>query len=361
MQSQTSLSQIPLFLCILILSAIPMHSEDTVHQDWHRFMLCGNSIVIPDWGASSVLESDDIFLPSRYGAEKALDGDTATSWVEGVPGPGIGESYTLALPSLPEALGFHNGYAKNSDLFGWNHRVKTMNVSIYAAVTVDALSTERAIIYDAQIISEMHTIHLTDTMAAQRVPLPFSRTMLIEKMKAFRESEAIESWRFPVATENGANAESGLSYDFRYLIHLEIADIYPGTRWEDTCIAELWADYGDAVGVRESENMRSLVITKADNEEIIVYSPFEYLVTLLETNSSNEWALVILEPYYHDGGRIETRYAVIHLPTGRDLSGKTLSNVLPVGFMEDGPDTYLKHENGVSGKGGRIPCRLYHD
>ncbi|MDA3947929.1 MAG: hypothetical protein PF508_01780 [Spirochaeta sp.] len=120
-------------------------------DEWVRFTLAEAGSPPVAWGASSVLEADTALRPSRYGPEKALDGDIATAWVEGVPGPGSragtnapGEAYYLGTPEIPAALGFHNGYGQSERLFSMNYRVKELAVQIYAAVHVDVLSSEFA-------------------------------------------------------------------------------------------------------------------------------------------------------------------------------------------------------------------------
>jgi len=117
----------------------------------------------------------------------------------------------------------------------------------------------------------------------------------------------------------GVDGSEGMPISFRYLIRLEIAEVYRGWKWEDTCIAELWPDYGRASKVSVSEDDKNLVITAEAGEQIPTYSDFEYVLTLVETSRNKEWAIVIKEPTYADEGRIPSTYAVIHTPSGRDL------------------------------------------
>lgn len=48
--------------------------------------------------------------PMRYAAAKAVDGDSATSWVEGVDGPGVGQKIAVAVPDGAAAISVVPGY-----------------------------------------------------------------------------------------------------------------------------------------------------------------------------------------------------------------------------------------------------------
>lgn len=87
-----------LIFLLFFLSTAFLSAQEHLEGDWVRFALTGRAYM-PEWGASSALESENPLLISRYDPGKALDEDPATAWVEGVPGPGSGEKYYIALPS----------------------------------------------------------------------------------------------------------------------------------------------------------------------------------------------------------------------------------------------------------------------
>jgi hypothetical protein len=353
-----------LLLCIAPLN--PLFAQKELEGGWLRFALVGRSHAV-GWGASSVLESASPLLPSRYGPEKALDGDPATSWVEGAAGPGRGELLVLSLPACPEALGFQNGYAKNRTLFLKNHRLKKAVVRLYAAVNVSGFATERATLYDARPVSGPAGIVLDDRMAPQRVALPYDLRELHRRWEAFRNSEAIAKRAFPQAREMGLAAGEGPPLSFRWIITIEIAEVYRGSRWEDTCIAELWPDYGEVAGVSLSEDERRLLIRKETGGRIPVYAEFDALLTLVTSSDDSEWAVLLREPAYAEAGeRVTGEYAVVHTPTGRDVSALIFAEpsllggeLLPTAFTTKGGNVYLQYERLDGSGGGRVPCRLY--
>lgn len=68
----------------------------------------------------------------NYSAENLADNENLTSWAEGAPGPGIGESVTLTLPKPAKIarMGLVNGYAATQELYEANNRVKRLNVRV---------------------------------------------------------------------------------------------------------------------------------------------------------------------------------------------------------------------------------------
>ncbi|HDQ14284.1 MAG TPA: hypothetical protein ENN41_05675 [Sediminispirochaeta sp.] len=75
----------------------------------------------------------------------------------------------------------------------------------------------------------------------------------------------------------GLTGDEEIGKKFLYIIRLEIVDTYPGTTWEDTCLAELWPDYGPTDELRLGpENQR------------LSNSHFEVLTSTLQNeNASN--------------------------------------------------------------------------
>ena len=70
--------------------------------------------------------------PRYYAAEQAIDGVAETAWVEGVKGPGLGESLTLELkaPTALTSITLLGGCGVTDALWGKNHRLKGVTVSL---------------------------------------------------------------------------------------------------------------------------------------------------------------------------------------------------------------------------------------
>ncbi|MDA3947928.1 MAG: hypothetical protein PF508_01775 [Spirochaeta sp.] len=147
-------------------------------------------------------------------------------------------------------------------------------------------------------------------------------------MAAFQTSTEVTEWQFPLAREHGMTPDLGLTAGFRYILRVEIVDVYPGTTWEDTCIAEIWPDYGAITAVAVASDDRTLTASFRGAAPFPTYRSLEYALTVVETSDNGEWVIVAREPYY-DQPRHPTSYALVHAPSGRNVSQAILGK--PVG------------------------------
>ena len=129
--------------------------------------------------------ASSVFPPDRWGtyhALSAIDGTLSTPWVEGVAGPGIGEWIMLTFPGTIEVhrIGLDVGYDRDEDIFFANNRLK-------------------------------------------RATITFSNGDHIEL--AFFDTRGVQMRDIaPVATTS---------------VKVVIDEVYPGSRYEDTCLAEI--------------------------------------------------------------------------------------------------------------------------
>ncbi len=141
-----------------------------------------------------------------YAADNIYDNNPATSWVESAPGNGIGEYVELFLTYGNKAwydlhkidkIGIINGFAENEQLFYSNNRVKTIRLEFDSYQYVNSQLDDS--VYQS-IINESIIIELEDTMEMQYY---FFDEPIIAKS-----------------------------------IKIIIEDVYAGSKWDDTCIAE---------------------------------------------------------------------------------------------------------------------------
>lgn len=143
------------------------------------------------------------FLPAQgsitYGVENLNDAYRLDAWAEGVPGDGIGESFEireLYLGGGDDLFRYNemcivNGYAKNETTWQENNRVKSLKLYFFDEY--------------------MGTITLEDTMLPQYIDLS------------------------PV----GMRVGNGCEAKFRF----EIAEVYKGTKYDDTCISGVVVEF----------------------------------------------------------------------------------------------------------------------
>lgn len=158
---------------------------------------------------SSWLERDP-----RYGGSKALDGKLETAWCEGADGPGVGETLRITLREerFLDAVGVRGGYFKGEELLVANGRIKALRL------TTDAGHDEVMALADP-------------TVALQRDP----------SIGPEHEAGHIEpgTWYERAATaEIPRHGMSSSDQPIRWL-QLEITEVWPGSRYPDTCISEI--------------------------------------------------------------------------------------------------------------------------
>lgn len=152
-------------------------------QAYDRETLCVSSFLTPQSG-------------NRYDAKSVSDDDDRTAWCEGVKGHGVGEliafEWDNAGPLL--SLWISNGYAKSSASFSANGRVKDVTIAVWRQGAAESDYTA------FQYRLEDHGIEQGIDMPTPNAPLD------------------------------------------RVLIRID--SVYPGSKWQDTCINEIWADFG---------------------------------------------------------------------------------------------------------------------
>jgi hypothetical protein len=150
-------------------------------------------------------------LKEKYNPSKAFDGDIGTSWVEGKPDDGIGEKIAFHVSTI-DRIRIMPGFGV-SKYFPMNNRVKKASLYIYETkdLAVHQYDTE----YSFGKLRKTITLNFRDAMVMQEFPVGMTEA---RKFKP-RYSTSLE--------------------DYGYIVVLEIVEVYRGTRWRDTCIAEI--------------------------------------------------------------------------------------------------------------------------
>jgi len=143
----------------------------------------------PLWSieASSYLTDD----PADCSPASAIDGDIGTAWVEGVDGPGIGESLTLnfGIPTEVWNIGLLPGYFASPELLAANNRIKEVQITLSDGTSL--------------------TKEFED-----------STITMVTRLRSFADDPHVVEW-----------------------VRLTILEVYPGARWDDTAISELTVNY----------------------------------------------------------------------------------------------------------------------
>ena len=224
------------FIFLITISVYAVEKQalttDSVNSSWND---------IYNWkeGRSSVLIESG-YDKSYYEQKNIWDGDIATAWVEGINGNGINEWVIIEVDGnyqnldyddnilnkkLSLSLKINNGFCKNEKTFYNNNRVKKAKITIYEVPLrtgqhkTYALE-EPCIMYETEIILE-------DTMNQQN---------------------------FSFTCSPKAPFLEGHLYLY---VQLTILDVYPGEKYQDTCISEMSAT-AEVIEEETKEKKKSL-------------------------------------------------------------------------------------------------------
>ncbi len=149
----------------------------------------------------------------RYNPGNIADKNPKTAWVEGIKGYGIGELVLIPCLDLQKPVKIWNGYGKSPKLFTANGRVKTAKIYVIQAEIKDV--TQYGTIYEKITTIAQSTVSLKDKNSFQPLSIPaFEKKQYFNKLREANE-------------------------DYKYLLGIEILEVYKGSKYEDTCICEI--------------------------------------------------------------------------------------------------------------------------
>jgi len=138
--------------------------------------------------------------PGRHDPSRTLDRNLDTAWCEGATGDGIGQSLTFELKDvIVSGVGIINGYVKNEETFQSNNRIKKIKL-----IMVQKNGENKEEIVDLP----RRDVHRLNREAVA----PFIDWVL----------------------------DNGDPYETTKSITLVIQEVYPGSRYRDTCISEVY-------------------------------------------------------------------------------------------------------------------------
>ena len=209
---------------ILILSATAAWG-----QDW-RLQHLSQSKNGYLYRVSSELEDPGPREFGRYGGHNLFDQNPATCWAEGAGGPGLGEYVFVEVRPGERNIHMMNGYHKSQALFEKNNRAKDLVLSMYVALFRPDQTTELFEGYDISRYGAAKRVSLPDSMQPQVIPFPWDWNDIERFMDKAYDAKA--------KTRDLAFVPQDVQK--KYLLRLEIVDVYRGTKYNDTCISEVW-------------------------------------------------------------------------------------------------------------------------
>lgn len=150
-------------------------------------------------------------LKEKYNPAKAFDGNLSTSWVEGRRDDGIGEKIAFHVTTI-DRIKIMPGFGV-SRYFKKNNRVKQARLYVYE--TKELAVHQYDTTFSLGRLRKTVTLNFRDAMTMQEFSVG------ITEARRFKP-------KYSSSLEN-----------YGYVVILEILEVYRGTRWRDTCIAEI--------------------------------------------------------------------------------------------------------------------------
>jgi hypothetical protein len=194
------------FILLIIITASgylninAQEGDDCTSQDKKLRCTYNGSVLYGEFGASSQLQRNANF--NKYKPDNAFDNDLSTAWVEGNSRDGLGDKLVFYSFTPLKRLGILPGYGL-AQYFTLNNRVKSVKLSVY----------ETAARHSTQCLGMFYT--QGRLLSIQKLSLEDSMTMQYFTLEAVSESSE------------------------GYMYSMEITSVYPGSRYRDTCIAEV--------------------------------------------------------------------------------------------------------------------------
>jgi len=330
-----------LLVCFYIINIGAISAKD--NPKWIDITLIDNENQM-QLNATSALQSSANKLIGTYGVNNLFDHDFTTAWVEGIEGPGIQEAVFFCLSDSVNTLNIMNGYAKNKDLYKKNNRPRQLKLSLYIGVNPEGYVSEIATIYKSRIYLEEFTVNLSDTCSVQSFTIPVSWNEINGFKKQTLDSYTIDFDIPPAETA--------------VIIKLEIYDVYAGSRWDDTCMSELFFNNVyihnhlkeqyhqiDSVYVNDQDN--TILINTKQQNNIDVYTDSESILQIIDTSPDNQW-VILIRMSGDPSPRHQTDYLLLNTflgkimnPEIKQTTGEFLTG--PFLFNADGEDLYLEY------------------
>jgi hypothetical protein len=179
---------------------------------------------------SSILNSSDVIT---YYPENMIDNNISTCWCsksrkDGKYNPGDDGSYEFIIIKIPKgAKGFKivNGNAKSKELYFENNRVK----QIYWALITENLEKKRFMSHDSCLEDKPKNFIRKYTTYFQTISVDEVRLK-----ETINPQEILFSYIKEFSWDSVAFQKSKVIY-----LQISITDIYPGTKYNNTCISEI--------------------------------------------------------------------------------------------------------------------------
>ncbi|MEA1898648.1 MAG: hypothetical protein U9N53_13390 [Bacteroidota bacterium] len=324
------------------------------------------------WNESSELEdpkaeNNEI---GKYCACWLFDKDLTTAWVEGVKGDGIEEYVLLGNEkTLPDKIHINNGYQKSESVYLKNGRPKALKLSLYVAYYLPADFTELGGNFYCLPYSDSILIELKDEMGTQVIELLFDKQE-IDSLKKLGDLSFNNEFGEIIAERLNSNSDNDWYEEFYgFIIKLEIIDVYKGSRWDDTCISDIWFSTEEKkhkkisaderiIGIFEGEDgniyfstslqERILLASARDIEDEDDIVGGELSIVLMDVSPDKEWAQIDFLYSHEAYVRVEEIPFLYNVRHSIKVNNSVLGDYYSMyGFVEKNGNIFIDTDKGM--------------
>lgn len=214
--------------------------------------------------------------------------------------------YLKMSQDINSKMRIYNGNGKNNALCHANGKIKSIKISIHAAIRPEAYVSETGSKYLTAKYSSEQKLELPDSCGFFHFTPRFSPDKLykfMDKVKtAFHKMH-----KYPID-------------ETCFILQIDFTDAWTGTRNSDVCISEIafndrvWASSARKSQIEKVyvENNHTLLIDKRNDKRVIAFQSDSHIVQLVQISPSNKWAIIILMADKNKG-RNEAAYYLINL------------------------------------------------
>ena len=287
------------------------------------------------FSASSELNRPPAGGVGRYGPHNLFDKDPATCWAEGVSGNGIDEALFVGIGKGRQALFVRNGYTKSRALFAKNGRINTLAVSLLLGFNPPGHVSEQHIVFHTLPLSDPFAVTLKDSMDIQHLPLAIEWPKITEFEAAFIDKAAarLRSLKIPFSRQDIVR---------QYILRLEIRDVYPGSKYTDTCLSEVRLQEQPARIYVSAEEDAILVDSDLRKQQVLIKDG-NAVFLIIEQTEDNMWLIAHKMPRQGVGVSVEVEEMLFHVASGRRVVPELLGSEYPQLFgFKDGVLQYSR-------------------
>lgn len=285
---------------------------------------------------------------TRYGPANLLDGDFATTWVEGRPDAGIGESIFVVVPDNIRTLSVFPGHGRSRELFLKNNRPSRLEVAFHAGIHCEGEVSETGLMFHTRGFERRFPLELNDEFRRQTFPVPVTSDELAEFLERSRREFSQDSERTVVRVA--------------LIVELKILDVFRGTHWNDTCISEVFAHdrfvpQGEPLFPRVSRvyvddtHPGAILLDTPQRSAVEALKQADAVFQVGEVSADGNWATIMQLPAAAPPGRVENRWRLLDVRRAcfaEDDLAQTWGSALsgPFFLERDSGFLYLEHAAG---------------